>query len=334
MNRKEVNKLASGGIFSEVHLHGHVIETHISWVILSDNLAFKIKKPVKLSFLDFSTLALRKKYCRRELSLNKQWSNIYKKVLPIRNTGGQFTIGGSKGRIVDYAVVMRRVSERLRMDLLLGKNKVSIAQLKDIAAHLAVVHSKARKVKRPFSIRYARNLFNDIGKLADLERKIGGKPMLAFIERSVAWSNKFIDDHQQRFQWRIQQGFQRDVHGDLHSGNIFLEHRPVIFDCIDFNNRYRQIDILYEIAFLAMDIEAFGHSPLAKVLVKEYAGKINCIEDDEDLAILNYFKCLRANVRAKVHMLQATQTKDRVLAKQQANTARKYLRLMNTYMHN
>lgn len=332
MNSHEIYDLASSGTHENIPLDGKVIETHISWVILSRHLAFKIKKPVRLSFLDFSTLALRRKYCWQELRLNKKWSNIYKTVSPVRKINNRSFIGGSKGRIADYAVVMRRVDDRLKMDALLANNKVSVKDVERLAARLADVHSKAKKIGRPFSLKYARGLFNEIVNFAEVVGDLGDESFEGLIARSIIWSDRFLADHAGRFKERIARGFQREVHGDLHSGNIFIEDEPVIFDCIEFNDRYRQIDILYEIAFLAMDIEAYGHPRLAAVLLREYKKRIKCIETREDILIQKYFMCLRANVRAKVHLIQMMNADQPTTARDHAREAARYLKLMDKYI--
>lgn len=122
------------------------------------------------------------------------------------------------------------------------------------------------------------------------------------------------------------------MHGDLHSGNIFLYRKPVLFDCIEFNDEYRQIDVLYEIAFLCMDIEAFHQKHLVKYFLLEYKKHFQCFETKEDEILFTYFKCLRANIRAKVHAMSAGQADTSDELAFHANETKKYLFLMKDYM--
>jgi len=326
MNRQQIDRLAS------TLKDSHITETHISWVILSGDRAFKIKKPVRLSFLDFSTLALRKKYCRIEVQLNRRWSDIYLQVSPVISTAGSLTVNGDKGRIVDYAVVMRRVDEDLRLDRLLLRKEVTIGQVKDLAGTIAAHHARSRVIKRRFSLLQTRQLFNDLYPLAMKSEKLIGHGWINVIRDSVSWSDKFLEQHSGRFTARIRAGLQRDVHGDLHSANIFLEKTPIIFDCIEFNSRYRQIDILYEAAFLAMDFDAFDSPELAKVFISEYLDRIDTVITPDDRELLVYYKCMRANVRAKVHLINAIQGMNKTDVEFHLNEARRYLRLMKRYV--
>lgn len=124
----------------------------------------------------------------------------------------------------------------------------------------------------------------------------------------------------------------RDVHGDLHSGNIFLYREPVLFDCIEFNDQYRQIDVLYEIAFLCMELEFFGKKSLSAYLLKQYLKRFPCVESPEDKKIFTYYKCLRANVRAKVIALHLRQTRSPIERQQQKTILKKYLEMIRIYI--
>jgi aminoglycoside phosphotransferase family enzyme len=133
-------------------------------------------------------------------------------------------------------------------------------------------------------------------------------------------------------QQRIDHGLKRDIHGDLHSGNIFLYRKPVLFDCIEFNDEFRQIDVLYEIAFLYMDFERFHHKPLAGAFLKEYTRHFPAFKEREDHLIFTYFKCLRANIRAKVHAMQLNHREYKKRSAFHFSETGKYLSLMNEYM--
>jgi aminoglycoside phosphotransferase family enzyme len=138
MNEREIHELAKKGVYKGRRLCAQLEETHISWILLTDTLAFKIKKPVKLSFLDFSELSTRKALCEKELDLNKRFSPIYLKVLPVTSHENGFEIGGIFGKPVDYAVMMERLSGEKRMDHLLSKGKVGSNEIIALAEKICI----------------------------------------------------------------------------------------------------------------------------------------------------------------------------------------------------
>ncbi|MDH4091147.1 MAG: hypothetical protein OEV74_19270 [Cyclobacteriaceae bacterium] len=334
MKAYQIEQLARHGLFCRQSVQGKVEETHISWVILSGKNAFKIKKPLKLPFLDFSTLHLRKYFCNRELVLNSRFSDIYQDVIPVQLNNGRFCLGKCQGKVVDYAVQMKRLMTAKRLDNVLRSGKPKIERIRLLAESTALFHHRAEIVHSPFNIKRARDTFNDIRLLHHFIQKAMGAGYAKRIARAVQWSDDFLSTHARRLQQRIDSGFKRDVHGDLHSGNIFLYRKPVLFDCIEFNDVYRQIDLLYEVAFLCMDFESFNQPRLADLFFKVYNKNMRCIEVEEDKRIFNYFKCLRANVRAKVHAMRAMQRRDSNEARDYLDEVRRYLLHMKEYMGN
>src|SRR5690606_16003365 len=212
----------------------------------------------KLSFLDFSTLEQRKYYCERELALNQRFSRIYLDVLPVFKGRSGWLIGEGEGEIVDYAVRMERMLSSKRMDIMLHQNKVKRDDIHALAKEIASFHKKSEVIYKPFEIKKAQSLFNDIEEIQFFVQSEIGEYCAEIISRSVDWSDHFLKTNADYIQDRFDRGCQRDVHGDLHAGNIFLYTQPVLFDCIEFNDEFRQIDLLYEIAFLCMELEAEG----------------------------------------------------------------------------
>lgn len=332
MTEEEIQDLNETGTFRKLPIDGTVEETHISWVIVGKSHVFKIKKPLKLSFLDFSTLRQRKKFCERELVLNQRFSPIYLDVLPVRKNEGQWCIGEEQGKIVDYAVHMKRLMSTKRMDKLLKTKEVTPKHIQSLARVISSFHSNARKVSKPFDLDKARSDFNDIVSVASLVRKCLGSDAVFNIKSSTQWSDKFLKAHVRRIEDRIDMGFCRDVHGDLHSGNIFLYKNPILFDCVEFNDEYRHIDLINEIAFFCMDLEAYHRIDLSKLFIKSYQKYLNCFQTDADQRLMNYYKCYRANIRAKVHALSADQAGDEKTHKFHIRELRKYLQMMDRYM--
>lgn len=330
MKPSEIEMLARSGSFRNQKFRARIEETHISWVLFTRQFAFKLKKPVKLPFLDFSTLGRRKNMAQRELILNRRFTDIYLDVLPVTKSGDLIGIAFKKGKIIDYAVRMKRLSTRKRMDNCLKEDRVSIQDIRAIAGRMATFHATAKVIKDPFHLGQAKKLFNEVSIIRPFVMKQLGESYAKIIDDCIAWSNQFLREYQPRLKQRIALDFKRDVHGDLHSGNIFLYRKPVIFDCIEFNDEFRQIDVLYEIAFLAMELEFYGQRRLAKTLVLDYTRQFNCLVSREDHDVLNYFKCLRANVRAKVLVMKMREIKRS--EPESVSHLRKYIRLMANYI--
>lgn len=304
MNRDDIRELAVNGLGDGQPVDGTVIETHISWVILTANHAFKIKKPVRFSFLDFSTLERREHYCRREVALNRRLTDIYLDVVPIYHAGGAFILGGVGAVPVDYAVRMRKMDPAIEMSRLLPGGQVSPAQIEKLADILAEFHARATVVRRPFEAREMRENFNDLRTTEGLILRKLGKGYAEICERAIDYSDRFLAQSGSLLALRVADGFRRDLHGDFHAGNVFLSNPPIIFDCIEFNDSMREIDILDEVAFLCMDLEASGRHDLSEQFVNAYTERINLRLSDEELSLFSYFKIYRANVRAKVTALR------------------------------
>ena len=333
MSENDVNSLARRGRYGEYAFRGHIEETHISWVIITKKYAFKIKKPLKLSFLDFSTLRKRKTCCHKELQLNRRFSPIYLNVSPIYKHGNSWAIGQGEGKIVEYAVVMKRLNLTKRMDKLLQEKKVFPNHILSLARLIASFHLETSGIKISFNLSKARALFNDIRSILPLSKKYLGPQYAAIIKKSIDWSNTFLSIHATRIRGRIDDGFYRDIHGDLHSGNIFLYKNPILFDCIEFNDSYRRIDIINEIAFFCMDLEAYKQKSLANIFLKEYQTRTGCFQLPEDRKLFRYYKCFKANVRAKVHAISAAQCEDAESLKRHVAALRTYLQLIKKYIN-
>ena len=333
MTKDQLNKL-----ILQVDLFGHLcpstlIETHISWVVFSEHFAFKIKRPIKYSFLDFSTLEKRKYFCEREIELNKRLSgDMYLDVQEIREDEGGFFIGGIRGEIADYAVRMRRIDSSKQMDLMLLKNEVTPIDIRGLAEKLADFHRNANVI---WQIDYldVQQKFRDIdGERPFLEQECGKKAG-AIIGHSLEVSNNFIHKHSAHLASRLKSGFFRDCHGDLHSRNIFLLPQPTPFDCIEFNDEFRQIDVLNEIAFLCMDLDSFGRQDLSAIFISHYNDLFPVILTDEDRMLFIYYKSYRSNIRAKVNSLRAKTAKDETQKKIALSESAKYLELLDTYIN-
>jgi aminoglycoside phosphotransferase family enzyme len=333
MNTLQVSQLIKEGRYRGTALKGTLIETHISWVILTKNYAFKIKKPLKYSFLDFSTIIKRKFYCEQEVKLNRRLTDIYLGIVPILSNSEIFDIDGNNGTVIDYAVMMKRMQSSKRMDLLLRKNVVKGSQMKILAEDVASFHSQCQPINTRFNLQEMMNKYNDLNIIKDWAKCKFEDKIASIIDRAIELSDNFLNRHEDLLRTRIVQGYYREGHGDLHSRNIFLYKKPIIFDCIEFDKSSRQIDVLNELAFFCMDLEAFNHPELAKLFLTEYLKLMPCMEGEEEERLFTYYKAYRANVRAKVNGLRAIQSKDDIYSRQCTEEVRKYLILLAFYLN-
>jgi len=322
--------LLSKGIFPETTGKRELIETHISWVIVCDQFVYKIKRPVHYSFLDFSTLEMRKHFCEREIELNKRLTdNIYLDVQPVSEWQGSLFIGATDGAIIDYAVRMLKLDREKQMNILLSQNKVTAMDMKNLAEKIAFFHKKTNIIyKKDFLD--VQEKFNDLEAEREFLAVQLSKDCSNIIDRAIKTSDTFIEKNKKLLAARLSAGFFRDCHGDLHSRNIFLLPAPEPFDCIEFNDDFRQIDVLNEVAFLCMDLDAFDREDLSTVFIDYYNHLFPAMSTSQDRGLFIYYKSYRANIRAKVNSLRA---KGNNVDKTQALSAvDKYLRLMDSYL--
>jgi aminoglycoside phosphotransferase family enzyme len=321
MKPQEINQLLTGDIFNDLAFPPILKETHISWVILSETHAYKIKKPVKFLFLDFSTLELRKYFCEREVMLNKRLAEkMYLDVIPIYCQDGTLSFSGITANIVDYAVRMNRMDTSKELDKLIVEQTIGAKAMEKLAAKIAGFHAKAPVIRKMPIIEKFKERFNDILAVYNLANNHLEPYNANIMKQAQRFSDAYLNDHFWFLEERALKGFVRDVHGDLHCANIFLYEDPVIFDCIEFNDELRQIDLLDEVAFLCMDLEAYGRKDLSEIFYRSYLQYSQMHANEETQLLFQYYKCYRANVRAKVAILNAD-----------GITAKRYLTLLKSY---
>jgi aminoglycoside phosphotransferase family enzyme len=287
---------------------------------------------VHYSFLDFSTLQKRQYYCHREVELNKRLApQVYIDVWPVRKTLSSIKLGGESGSIVDYAVRMRKLDGNQQMDVLLRRNAVTSHSLSALASMIAEFHKSAAIISDTDGLSIQVK-FNDLAMERDFLKETLGVDCINWINDTIRASDEFIDKYKLVIKRRVQSGFFRDGHGDLHARNIFLQPEPVIFDCIEFNDEYRQIDVLNEVAFLCMDLDNFERQDLSDQFIHIYNQFFPSMITEDDRKLFMYYKCYRANVRAKVNSLRAQSASDAEVRKKCLAETQRYLRLMRSYL--
>lgn len=332
MTTNQIDKLIYEGVFPEPTEERKLVETHISWVILCDAYVYKIKKPIKYSFLDFSTLELRKHFCKRELQLNQRFSkDIYLEVLPIYESQRCFIIGGIKGKLVDYALKMRKLDPEKQMDVLVAQHKVSVSDIKKLAERMVIFHKNTTIVYKK-KVLAIREKFNDLGLEKDYISEQLGSQYGHLVDSAIKTSDTFLGKNENLLNDRLTSGFFRDCHGDLHTRNIFLLSEPQPFDCIEFNDDYRHVDVLNEVAFLCMDLDALGRKDLSDLFIEQYNLLFPIIRNDVEKQLFVYYKSYRANVRAKVNSLRAKSASNNADKAKALAEVERYLSLMKGYL--
>ena len=301
-------------------------ETHISQVFLGADSVYKIKKPVALGFLDFSTAALREQFCAREVELNQRLApSVYLGLVPItRDASGRHCIGGD-GTPVECAVHMRRLPDRDAADVRLREGRFNRGHLRLLAEHLARFHAAARSdhdtagYGEPTLIEG--NVRENFEQTRQSARRFLDETELARLER---WQLDFLHMQRERLLERVAKGRIRDGHGDLRLEHCYLDDDGgvQIIDCIEFNERFRYGDVCADIAFLAMDLEWHERHDASETFLADYARA----SGDYDLyGLVDFYESYRAFVRGKVSsMLEADPHASSATRTRAAEQARKY----------
>ena len=283
-----------------------LIETHISWVLLTGELVYKIKKPVNLGFADFSTLAKRKHFCEEELRLNRRLApELYINVIPISGSLSRPVLNGP-GEVIDYAVCMRQFDDDKLLIRLADRGQLSDVIVDDLADTVAEFHNSvaiAPTTSRFGSIEsVTQPAIENIDVLESLCISACPLPLQKLREWTMTASKQLATT----FESRRANGRIRECHGDMHLGNMYMDHngRAVVFDGIEFNDTFRWIDVISEIAFTMMDLHDHGYPHLAGRFLNRW---LQGTGDYEGLAVLRYYLVYRAMVRAKVDLLRSSQ---------------------------
>lgn len=307
-----------------------LIQTHISWVFLTDRYAYKLKKPVDLGFLNFTTLRRRHYYLEQELILNRRLCpEIYLAVLPIVPREGGIKVGG-KGQPLEYILQMVRMPQARMMDEVADRGELSREIMDRIVAKLVPFYQEAEtgprinKFGEPSIIAY-----NHEENFSRTEPLVGDLLARELFEEVRAFSRGFLRGQRELFRRRLREGRIRDCHGDLHMKNICLADGLYIFDCIEFNPRFRYGDVAADIDFLAMDLDFHGLTALSRHFVRGFA---EAAGDPELLMVLDFYKCYRAYVRGKINAFAAQEPELGGAEREQARErARAYFALAGKY---
>ena len=279
-----------------------VLETHISWILLTGPFVYKIKKKVKFGkILDFSTLGSRKKFCEKEYKLNRLLcGDMYQSIVKIIRKNGviRFVNSKEKGKPLEYAVKMIEMPQRFRMDNLVKSGRVNKKIIKSLVDVLVKFHSNAPTNNQISKFALPKLMKKKINEnfetLAKLEKI---NPIFEFK------LNSFLKDNHLLFNHRIKESKIRDIHGDLYLKNIFIiENRFYLYDRIEFNDSLRYADVVEDVAHLAMDLDFHEQTDLRDYFISQYIKKS---EDKNIIKLVYFMMCYKACVRTKVSLFRA-----------------------------
>ncbi|MGD9857332.1 MAG: AAA family ATPase [Planctomycetaceae bacterium] len=283
-----------------------VRETHISWVLLTGDFAYKIKKPVNLGFADFSTLDRRRFCCEEEVRLNRRFAaDLYLNIVPITRTAVGLHVGG-QGEPVEYAVQMRQFDERDLLSRLLAAGKLERRRIDELASAVASVHKHADRADERGEWGSALQVGQPAADNIETIRPLLEDPSRSRqLDKLAHWTQHAHQRLTAAFSSRLREGFVRECHGDLHLGNVVLwKNRVTPFDCIEFNPALRWIDVMSEVAFVVMDLNDHARPDLAGRFLNAY---LEHTGDYFGLTVLPFYLVYRALVRAKVAGLRLQQ---------------------------
>ncbi|HLC18701.1 MAG TPA: AAA family ATPase [Thermodesulfobacteriota bacterium] len=275
-----------------------LLQTHISYILLTPEFAYKIKKPVDFAFLDFTTLEKRKRFCTEEVRLNRRLApEVYMGVVGIAESHGRVLMEG-EGEPVEYAVKMRRLPGETILEEMLKRDKVTADIIEKVALRIASFHRDAERSDyvsgfgSPEVIRK-----NTDENFSQTKGFIGSTITPGVYEGIRSYTEGFLEANEALFKRRAKEGFIRDCHGDIHCEHISVSDSINIFDCIEFNERFRFSDVVADISFLSMDLDFHNRADLAGTLDRSY---FSASGDAEGPRLLDFYKCYRAYVRGKV----------------------------------
>ena len=305
-------------------------QTQMSFIFFTDNHAYKVKKPVDLGYLDYTTLEKRHLFCQKEVELNQRLCpRAYLGVVPITQSQSGIRIGGD-GEVIEYAVKMLKLPQERMMNVLLTQNQVSAGMITSVAKRVAAFHQKAETKNATTAFGGVATIIkNTEENFSQTEKYIGIAVTPEQYQRIVDYTRRFNKENTKLFNKSIAEGKIRDCHGDHHTAHICFTDGICIYDCIEFNDRFRYYDVASEVSFLAMDLDHYGRSDLSRSFVDAYVSES---QDKEIPKLLDFYKCYFSIVRAKVACFQLDDPfvpeaeKTKIL-----NSARSYFELAESY---
>ncbi len=289
-------------VWAKDDLPVEIIQTHISVILLGKDHVLKLKKPRDFGFLDYTTLEKRRNACDKEIELNRRLCpEVYLKTQPIVEDERGFCFSDN-GNIVDYGVLMKRLPEEFMLDRMVTDNTITEAIVERIAEKLSKFHKNAQRGSEVDTFGSLETIrYNWEENFKQTESYIDRTISKADFELIHAWVYRWLEENEDLLKTRVNQGHICDGHGDLRCESICVADDISIFDCIEFNKRFRCADVANEVAFLAMDLIAYGRPDLGYFFFETYAQKAN---DEQLFKLYPFYRCYRAYIRGKVLSFQ------------------------------
>jgi hypothetical protein len=308
-----------------------MMQTQMSFIFLTGEHVYKIKKPVDLGYLDYTTLEKRRHFCHQEVILNRRLCpEVYLDVVTITDYNGKYSING-KGNVFEYAVKMLQLPQDRMMDNLAREQRISPDMIDRVAQKLAEFHRSAatsQEIAQYGDISFLK--INTEENFSQTEKYVDISIARQYYNDITVYTRGFIETSTPLFRQRIVEGRIRDCHGDLHAAHVCFTDGIQIFDCIEFNDRFRYCDVASEIAFLAMDLDYHERRDLSQRFIEAY---VKASGDREMSELLNFYKCYRAYVRGKVESFKYDDTHITQAEKGEAlNKAKRYFELAESYV--
>ncbi len=286
-----------------------LIQTHASFILLTGDYAYKIKKPVNFGFLDYSTLDKRQHFCTQELLMNRRTApEIYLEVLPILQAGDRYQLGSNSQSLtaaeitVEYALKMQQFPQNSLFLSLLERGELTEQLMADLGREVAKFHGAAISnncIRKFGEVSQIRTAIDNNYRIS--QKYIGGPQTQKQYGETKHYTDSFFAENRELFNSRIASNKIRECHGDLHLRNIALwQDQILLFDCIEFNEPFRFVDVMYDVAFTVMDVESRGRRELGNAFLNTY---IEQTGDWEGLQLLPLYLSRQAYVRAKVTSL-------------------------------
>lgn len=307
--------------------HVEAVETHMSWVFLTDSYAYKLKKPVRYDFLDFSSIEARRRDSAEEIRLNTRLApHIYLGILPLtRDAAGHLKIDG-EGEAVDWLVKMRRLQIVHMLDHAIKQGTVETTDVKRAAVVLAKFYQAsppAELSESEYGEKLEKNVTDNLRELSDPRYRLP----VAVVRKINAAQFAFLREESELLYQRVRAGKIIEAHGDLRPEHIWLGVEPVVIDCLEFKREYRILDVADELAFLAMECEHLGAPSVGQIFLETYS---EVTGDKPPEKLLHFYKSYRATLRAKITIWHIKDSDVRNLSKW-SSLAREYLRLAEDY---
>ena len=305
-HRRLVTEMLKPSFFGPSDPGAELIETHASWIFLSGDHAYKMKKPVNFGFLDFSSHAKRHFFCTEELRLNHRFAPaLYLEVIPVGGSSDRPLLNQEPAQA--YLVKMRRFPQENQLDRMLAAGRLNVSALIAFAESIAAVHLQAETADPQSRFGTPARIIEPVRQnFEQIRSALPDKVSLQTIDNIDDWSEATFSNLQPILLARREEGFIRECHGDMHLANMAWFHdQPLLFDCIEFNENLRWIDTINDIAFLVMDLDDRGQHQYAWAFLNAY---LRHTGDYGGLMLLRFYQVYRAMVRAKVLCLRLRQT--------------------------